>query len=784
METTLPSVQADDLSDQRLLQQQCQIRGREEAFRTLLGSATTAVTFLASSLIIYYLLPFYPLALSLFLAIILGMIAYRWPAIAFSIMLFFAAPAYSYQLGGVLWALGVLIAIAVVLPFYVSKLPGAALGSAVGAAAGVLMLTPYYLFSLPLLGGIALLRLRGSGFGGAWGVFTFLTFFLPFLFLADTTAVQSETIPLFLQVDYPKQPALSYIDLESLKTAFQGKMNNDISGFPGFPAYFIQGWGGITLVLTMFMAFAATPAILNMSKRIKENRILLRGLATLLSLLAIEIVFLVPLQLLGKPLGYHTGFDSWNNVGIVTGFMLAAGSAGLFLEVWLCQRSLKVNLGSDLTTLSLGLRDLLDSTKKRLDEIASVCRNKDLEDEKAVIAQSEEKLALTLESVRALAMPRLETSWSEFSNMRPQLSNLQLQLEAKLLDYLDDSRRTYKATVDGARALGMPITQNLIQPLPPSPEEQAQNNALQQQQMLNSAFQELASNLVSAGDMLVDTVKEEIDPEFSLTTIDIGRGFLRQGRYEQAARTILEDLQIIDGRIESPIVELAGRIITMAGRFKEVITSRLIPVFESIGDSDSLTQWHRAVDEVEAVANAVQGSRTLADLIGIVEQSRKLANLAMNTANELGHKSDGLETDNDRRCPERYNWGRNIHTASDVQQLLSSIESTSSKLTISSRFDVIEKAVQAVEQQVKLIKQYSQANELLINYHNIEYLLRERLRTNMRVDSSELPVKPKYAIEYLKMYAAKNSEEVTFDSKLGTLNYRPGKRASQDEILK
>ena len=68
-----------------------------------------------------------------------------------------------------------------------------------------------------------------------------------------------------------------------------------------------------------------------------------------------------------------------------------------------------------------------------------------------------------------------------------------------------------------------------------------------------TTFHELAHKLVSAGDMLASTIKDEIDPEFSLATIDIGHGFLGQRRYEEAARTILEDLQIIDSRIESPI---------------------------------------------------------------------------------------------------------------------------------------------------------------------------------------------------------------------------------------
>ena len=238
METTLPPLQAEEASSDQKLQQQDQIRSSEEAFRTLLSRATASIVFLASSLIVYYTLPFYPPAMSVFLAIVAGAVAYRWPAVALSIMLLFAAPAYSYQLGVTLWALSVPITIALVLPLGVSKLPGAALGSAVGAAAGALMLTPYFWLSLPLLAAVTLLRLKGSTAGGGWGLFMFLTFYLPFLFLIDTPVAAGETAPLFLQVDYPQPSALSSLDLDSLKTAFQGQLNNDVSGAPRFSQYF------------------------------------------------------------------------------------------------------------------------------------------------------------------------------------------------------------------------------------------------------------------------------------------------------------------------------------------------------------------------------------------------------------------------------------------------------------------------------------------------------------------------------------------------------------------
>ena len=179
----------------------------------------------------------------------------------------------------------------------------------------------------------------------------------------------------------------------------------------------------------------------------------------------------------------------------------------------------------------------------------------------------------------------------------------------------------------------------------------------------------------------------------------------------------------------------------------------------------------------------MQNSRTLADIIGIVEQSRKLDELASTVVRELEKRIGRMEEDNDNRCPAKYSWGKNNHAASEIKQFLSSIKHTSSEPSISSRFNLIEKAVQAVEQQAKTIKQYSQINEFFINYPNIEYIVQEKLTAEPAVSSSELPVKPRYAQEYLKMYAARNHNRVVFDSKTGVLKHIHNNGSGEEEIV-
>ncbi len=775
MEDTLPQLKTEQQSEEELLQRQCPVAKSEERFRELLLRATMSLSFLTAGLIVYYLLPFYPSSMSVFFAIMLAVIAFRWPSAALAVLLVLAAPAYAYQLGGAMWALGVMLALAAVLPFCVSRLPGAIIGCVAGTAAGVLVLSPYFLLSLPLLVGATLFRLKGSSMAGLWAVLMFLAFHLPFLSVAQSTGTQAGVVPLLTSVDYAQRPSLEYLGLEPLKAAF-GEAPAGFGDLSGFSAYFVEGWGGIALVLTLVLAVIGVPTLLNLSRRVRHRGMLTRGMMPVLTLLAVELVFLVPLQLLDRPLRYYTGFNQWDNIAVLTAIVLFMGGMGFAVEFWLSRRDLRVNLAGQVSALTDELEILLEDARQGLQQVAYVCRGRDLSDEKAAVSQSEEKVAMTVESLSALSVPRLEVTLSEFSSMRKQLRDTKVQLQLKLLGHLDDCRRSYKATVEGARLLGMPVARDAIGPDVFSPDGDDYESVLLEQEELNKAFSDLASELVAAGEMLAEIVKEEIDPEFSLTTIDIGRGFLEQGRYEEAARTILEDLQIIDGRIESPIAELATKVVVMASALRDVTSSHIIPMFEALGDTDSVERYRQVIADLDEIARSVQGSRTLADLIGIVEQSRRLADTAILTVTELRHKSRSLESANDRLCPVRYNWGKNSHMTGEVQQLLHTIESESAGLTISSRFSVIENAVQAAEQQARIIRKYSQASEFLINYPNVEYVIEEKLKGDGGVVRSDVPVNAKYAAEYLKLFAAKHYEYVVFDPRTATLKQKSGKK--------
>lgn len=750
------------------------------ALRRPLSQAGTSVIFLAASLILYCLLPYYPIAMALLLALVPAALGYRWPAAALSLMLLFAAPAYSYQLGGEPWAAYAAVGTAAVSPLCVRWLPGALIGCLAGVVAGTLMLTPYFYLSLPLLAGVTLVRPRGAAIGGLVAVSVFLALYMPFLFLQQAPASPGETVPLFAQVDYAQQPRLDHIGPDALRAALRGQTDSGVAATTGFSPYFVEGWSGFALVIAMLGAFVAIPSALGLSRLTRGSSVALRGLTPLLSPLTAGLVFLVPLLLLRGPLGYHTGFDEWESIVALAGVVLVLGGVALAAEICLHRRSWRSGLTGSLSVLLLELREPLNVTRERLQQVASVCHKVDLEDEKSSLSQCEEQVALATESLGVMRPRAMHMRRNELLSIRSRLLNLQLGIESKLFRHLDDCGNDFKHAVDGARELGVMDSPQAARMVSFAHNDHDFDSALAAQRRLNGVFEELAGRLVKAGDMVAAIVKAEFDPELSLPTIDISHGFLDRGQFDEAARIILEDLRIADGRTENHIAGLADRTIGTADRLREIIDTRLVAMSELIGDSQSIARCYGAVGELEAAISSVRGSRTLADLVGIVLESHRIADVAMSVVRELANEINNIKADNDRRCPARYGREASGDALRDVQELLASIESALSAESIGARLTAVEQSLHTIEEQAEAVKQHSLTNEFLMNFPIMEHIIDERLRFSQAVESAQLPADAKHALEYLLMYAAKNYSDITVDPRTGTFKRKPVRKIGRE----
>ncbi|MDY6911658.1 MAG: hypothetical protein SVM79_04795, partial [Chloroflexota bacterium] len=122
----------------------------------------------------------------------------------------------------------------------------------------------------------------------------------------------------------------------------------------------------------------------------------------------------------------------------------------------------------------------------------------------------------------------------------------------------------------------------------------------------------------------------------------------------------------------------------------------------------------------------------------------------------------------DSKVPSGYTWG----ALPRGEDMMGRQSENDGKASLSISMTAIELAIQNIELEAEIIKQYMTVREFVINYPNIEYLLEEQLRTKKLARVEEVPVKPNYAMRYLQLYAKKNYQQVSFDPRSGVLSYR------------
>ncbi len=747
-----------------------------ELAQGLIWKLMTPLVFLIASLIIYSALQCYPVTVAFLLSFMLAILAYRWPDIALVLTLGFTAVAFSYQIDASLTVLGITLSIALTLPFIIRNFSGAIQCCLVGVTAGVLMLTPYYLFSLPLIAGVALFRDKAEAVSRGVAVVMFVVLYFPLLFLQQA-ATQISALPLFMRIEYLQQPRLEQLSFESVKTALQSHPASTAGETLSFSEYFVQEWCGIALVLILLLAIVATPALFKRLARRAESTEVFNKIRPLLLVLSIEVVFLVSLLIFKSTLGYITGFDGLGDIASLTGICLLVGCIGSGIEIWMYRRGCKSDLESELSAILVEIGDLMDSNRAFVKQVSEICQSIDLRDEKLALSEYEEKISLSKENMERPRFRQLNVARNELFYIRLKLQSMQQRIESKLSDYLNRSRNDLEDAVEGSRDLGLIIPRESIDHLLLS-KEQGYETTIAAQGQINDTIKELAHQLVAAGDVVATAIKTEFDHQFSLPTVDISHGFLEQGRFEEAVRTILEDLRVNDGRLEGSIVELGNQVAAVAGRFQEILDRKILSMAELIGESESLSKCYNIAHEFKAIAESIKDSGTLADLISIDLASQKIAEQSMIIVVELKNEINDIKEDNDNRCPARYSWESSNPAARKVQEFLDTTDFASSELTISDRLKIAEQAINIIEKQTEIVEKYSRTNEFFMNYPVMEHIIEEKLKTNKGIDSTELPTDPGYGLEYLMMYTAQNFNEITLDPRTGAFKRKLRRRTS------
>lgn len=745
--------------------------------RVLLKSLE-AVFILIASLLLLLKIPYFPISLSVVLSFVVAALSYNNSSRALLLLFLLAIPGYIYQGGFPPLMVGIVGGILFIVAVSCSGIPGAALGIAAGIIAAMLMFTTHYYLAIPLFLGVALFRTRGIKVGSTEAIAVFMVFYLPFLVADEAIASSTGLAPLFQQVEFTVKNPTPVIELTQIFNQLGESLGTNPSIVDNMAVYWpIHGGGrllGFVLLFSLAAAIATAfgcLALINWLKQWLVEHRYLNWWAPIFALLVANMVFLLPITILKSAFVYDVDLG----VGTVFGFIgatIVIGNVGSAIEQWLNRRERLIMLRIKFENRAPEIRRLCSNLNRKITSVKEACPKLDLFAERSLEERCQQELAFAMVNLGEMDPMTLSEKLNLLTQMETQIIRADESVRPKLLRHIEDSQHEYESFTRQVSEYGLSLNNMEGEVESVGKDFPDDESALEEQHRLNRLFEELGQALVSSSTEISRTINNEVDPDFVILSIDIARNYLNSGSYEEAIETALSALSTMDRMVTDAAVGLTSRLGTAIESLETTIGTSVIPIVDSIGDSELAQGFYTEFAKLHELRPPTQQNSRLIDLLEVIRLTRQLANWAATMRNLLLGKIRALEHEIDSIVPDEYVWGKGGPTVQGNEIHYGKSGNHEGKTSLNNSMTAIEAAIRSMENEATIIKQYMNVREFVINYPNIEYLVEEKLRTRGKVRVEELPVVGSYSIRYLQLYAQKNYREVSFDPRTGTLSYR------------
>ncbi len=756
---------------------------QEERLRSISLRGLIGFFIAFASLLLGIFLAFYPLSFAVILALALGALAYRAPAVSLGLMFFLNLPGYLYQ-GGFpigLVVVASLVFLAATVPC-VGR-PGACLVIAAGVIAALMMFTPIYFLSLPLLISVILFRTRGVGTGAPGAIAVMLTIFVPFLALGITPQTQTDIVPLFQEIPFEPRDPISVIEFgqifNQLKNAV-GSSANVIKNLTFYIPMLLTEYENVVLVgrplgfvLFFVIALAISVAFgtLSIFRWMESNAFgprYLNWIAPTLSLLMADAAFLVPTLTLDTSFAYTTTLQG-NIVALFVLATLAIGLAGSAIEWLLKSRDITLEQRQRLTVLIPEVRGGQHDLEAKLSSIRTLATQVDFHAEEKLLAMAAQETGYMEDRVGTLPAPDLEAKINTFSDLEKNLQKAHPEAEQKLLQYYDESREKYETFLARATDLGVTGIEAFRGKSAAELATLGFERAKEEQARLNEAFDKLGASLVALGKETAELISTEVDQEFKPFGLDIAQNYLTTGHSQEAIDSMLSTFLTMRDILDKAATGVAPKVEGIVQTWESAIKAEAVPTLRMMGDEEFAEKMLALKPALDNIVVSDKEEKYFAKLISLVKSVKTLNEaIRANIARLLVRIRDREEII-ESKVPPGFDWERNIFLPQKISDVRDQLARKPKEASLPNRLANIELAVNALCDGVALIKQYIFENEFLINFSNIQYLISLKVQKDGSVATRDLPVKDKYAHRYLVLYARNHYDRVVFDSQTGVL---------------
>ncbi|MCZ6648851.1 MAG: hypothetical protein O7B30_06390 [Thaumarchaeota archaeon] len=778
---------------------------REREYRKTLGRLLISALILLTTTLLLLVIPLYPTPVIILFGILSALIGFRVPIAGFLIGTLVSAPAYAYQAGIPLWWLFVYIFFIGAFAARSVSEPRNVISPLMGLFAGALGLTPLYFAAIPLMLMVALLEERRKLFDHLGMVFMFIMIFIPFhgvafsenlvLTLGDQInsmrpqqiydAMNALPLPLFTQIFYTPNPSLTSLDIPTLQATFSSAFGAS-EFFHPYLFLIIDRLIILYVPILLALSFSFISVVDRfwpwlVERGIDVRKVLKYSYAP--TLLVGTFLFLGALQATSGTLRYYT---SLNPIATET----AALSGGVsFLAITVSA----VSFGSAMVIGSLRLRrreevaflssGLISKGRKLADSIASFFTSLkliersspgiDLSTENASASKYQEQVRITLGGIGTMSYKTLRERTTSLSQINEEQERIASSTYHRLYQYQVDKVVKYQNVVStitrfGIEPGGLPNVNSIsVSDLA----EMGHEESLKRQEELNIKFLKVAEITVEFAARLIEAIRKDFDIKSDPTAVDVARNFLAESAGERALDPIVTSISSLSNRYLSDSHKIASSVRKLIQRMLEIYNAHILPLNESLGREASVSKTAQVAIEL---SNHVHQLEKPKGIIYLPDIMLKLEYLEIGTRSILGELLTLLrdfEKLNDSRVSEEFNWGKNTQLVGDIDSSLRFLDDQEAN-EIDERIDNIEYVIKTIEGAAATLKKYITMNEFILNYPNMEPLIISKLHKSGHVSARELPVRPRYASQYLKLFAINRYGEVVFDSKYSKIQRR------------
>jgi len=757
---------------------------REQQYRKNLKKILFSTTIFLFSLIVLYTVPLYPIPIVFLISILSAVIGFRSIVSGFSLSFLLFIPAFLYQTSIPFWWL--LLSFFIIGVFIAKSLnnPSNILTIMVGITAASLFLTSYYFVSIPLMLVYALIQKSDELSKNVGLLFSFLIIFIPFnaLGFADQLSINlntrpekiyslisDSTLPIFSKIIYETNPRLLSFNEFALSESLSGVFSLQNNIFNSYLFVLIDDLVLLFIPILLILSFSFINILDKIWPWMDERGVelsILPSFSYVVTLVFGTLFFIVPLQTMQIPFDYSTGFNSSDSFKSI----ISAGTLGLAISLSSINLSRRTE-GAELTELvkeecNTYLQNI-DKSHSELEEIQDICPGIDINAEITSLGEFKEELSITLDGLYTLTYSGLKEKSEKIQILHNSQVNNTDSLQLKVLNYHNDQLDKCKDMLVKLEKLGIGNLPTINSDHLSYDDDLAFSDVLSNQHELNDYLLEVSQNTIRVAESLVTVVQKEFDNTLEFTSISISENFISQGKGGQALDTLLVTIASLHKRYHQIMQKTITSLKRLIERSLKMHEYNIIPLNESLGQEPADVETIDVAKQIQAhydELSTFNGILYLPDVMAILSF---LENGTHTVIGELMRLLREFEKRNDTRVPLDFQWGKDTQLISEIESSLRRLDDKSES-DLSDRLSNIEYGIKIIENEATTLKKYLIMNEFILNYVNMEPLISSLISIEGKVIPKQLPVKNKYAVQYLQLFAYGKSK-VTFDSSKNTL---------------